>query len=119
MKKENTIHVKINEPTELRRNILEAAIESAESLKIYEKTKAIRRNKKTQEKELKAIMKELKLAIDLLDKNLPWAGTEEIKPKPKILKPKKIEEPRQIIKPEPKSRLEMDLEEIKRKLSRL
>lgn len=121
MKKVNSqIHVRIDEPIKLRRILLESAIEAAESLKIYERFKAIRREKKRQEKELKAIIKELKIANEVLIKNLPLTDYGS-KPK-RIVTPKEIKEIKEPIKPrvvKHKSKLEMDLDSIREKLSKL
>lgn len=118
MKTDNSqLHVRIDEPIKIRRNILESAIEAAEALKIYERFKAIRKEKVRQEKELKGIIKELAVAMDNLEKSLPSAPHEE-KPKMYSIKPEVKEKP---IKPrlEQKTKLEIDLDEIKEKLSRI
>jgi len=119
MKKENSqLHIRIDEPVELRKGILESAIDVAESLKLYEGVKAIKRNKNLYKKALKTRVKELRTAVERLEKNLPKVSTDEPKQK-QAVGPKESEPTKRIRLVGPKSKLETDLEEIRAKLNKL
>lgn len=120
------LHVQIDNPTDVRRNILESAINSAEILKNYEKYREIRHRKKQYMERFAKISKEIKEEINKLEDNLPEIKEEVKKPeiprvteqKP-VVKVKKVVHKEPIIKQQPKSKLEQDIDEIRKKLARL
>ncbi|QQG39018.1 MAG: hypothetical protein HYS32_00980 [Candidatus Woesearchaeota archaeon] len=125
------MHVAINSPLEMRREILESAISSAEILQHYEKIKEIKHRKLQYRKRLKKVLSELKFIAKELDNELPKVKIQEDeKPKrvaqpkiPSLMPPTPPKIIKQVIKKPQreahKSKLETDLEELKRRLSKL
>jgi hypothetical protein len=136
--KKDILHVRIEKPIDFRKKTLKSAIDATSLLKNYESYKILKEEKMKKIVELNSTLKEIHhLMGELKNKNLPIVKEieEEIqkeekrrakkisqfsKVKVQIKKPKDIEKPALIKRPDTEmSRLDKELEEIKLKLSRL
>lgn len=125
-KKPELTYTQIQEPLNVRRSVLEAALYSAEILKSYENLKKIHAEKDAYKRKLKTIINNIKILNNRITEELPELPQEE-KPtpfkKPAPIKPPKIEIKIPIkkkeIQPAVKSQLDLELADIKSKLEEL
>ncbi len=116
-KDDGVTYVKIDNPHPLRKDILETAIESAELLKNWESYQKLKEEKVEVYKKLVETMKNIEKEITSLKRHIPRIDDiEEEKP----VKPKKVEVvPKPIVKKEPRSELDREIDEIHSKLRNL
>ncbi len=112
------VHVRLQEPIEKRKDILESALVSANLLQKYEDIKPLRNEKRKQIALFKKIIKETRI----LFKELEYEELPEVKI-PKVEIPKKlIQEAKHNLKleaPISRTKLEQDLADIRNKLENL
>ena len=111
----SNVHIKINDPTAIRANLLYSAKTVAEQLQNYNKIKVIRAEKKRQIARVEVLMKEVHgMFSNLGIKDVPYAHlderTEEVKKETKHVKTESFDVDTQ---------LEKELLEIERKLAML
>jgi len=117
----NIMHVMVENPVTLRKEILKSAIDSTKLLKHYEDTRYTRAKKVAAMNDFKENLDKLKELLNNLQSTLPIieekeeAGEEEVK----TVKPKVIKGEMKPMKAKPKSRLDIELEEIEEKLRRI
>ncbi len=70
-KKEEVFFVGVNEPVEIRRNILEASREMVLLLQMYEKFKSVRDEKRHEMEKLRGLVREIALLVSRLKRHLP------------------------------------------------
>ena len=112
--------VEVQEPDEVRRNILESSKEIVESLERFEKFKGTRKEKMDNINKLGKIVKDInKLAIDLKN-SLPESLIKAMKvSKPEIIEKKKLEERAERKPISELQKLHAELSEIESKLQSL
>jgi len=109
------VHIRIDNSIDKRKQILESALLTAKLLQEYENLKVIRNEKLKQLSLLKKIIKEIKILFN----NLEYKELPEVKlPKPKESK-KPSKKIKTIKQEEPKTKLQLELEEIRKKLENL
>jgi hypothetical protein len=122
--------VRVTEPNEVRKNLLEGSKSIIQNLKSYQKILAIREKKLSAMNNLKTDVKEIKLLVDKLRDLLPYEIMTELeKDKPKKKKGKKttknknvkekVAPKKKVVKPSEATRLESALSSIEEKLNRL
>ena len=110
----DALYAKVDEPTEVRRELLQSSKEILDVLKAAEEYKMIKADKKKLEAELKDRTVELTRIINKLRLKLPKTG----------MKPKPRKEPKQVKKAAPSKKpklaqLEQELAKIETKLGTL
>ena len=115
----SSLHIKADGIIEKRRDILESAMQSALLLKNIKLVKILSQQKKSKLAEFKKNLEELSTLIS----KFKLDDIKEIKPKqsaPKVTVPKqKIEAPREIERPQEKTKIEKELDDIQDKLRKL
>ena len=119
--------VGIQEPMDLRRNILESSREVIHTLQSYEKVQAIREEKLRRLRQFKTVIEELKYLVSKLSGSLPKVQVREVSPDEKIKEPVKVMKAKeQRVIPKKKDvgivelkKLEEELSAIEGKLSQL
>jgi len=128
LEQENPMYVFVNNPVNLRKEILRNAIDATEMLKNYEHFKSIRERKTKKLQELRGLLYDMKKTNKGLLNSLPQLPEEKPKQarEEKTIPKAKVEEPKEIkIEPPkiPVSREEQDLTrelmEIQKKLKNL
>ena len=83
--KKNVEYVQIDQPVVIRRNILETAVESANSLKFFEDYKEIKSKKVSQIKKIRTLLRKINREMLAFEKLLPEVKEEKIEePKGKL-----------------------------------
>lgn len=128
-KDHNVIHVELEEPIELRKNILKTAIDITDSQKSCQTLNTIKLEKEHYKKELKKVLGLLDAEIKKIDEILPQIKREEPKPveenvvkeKPKhiLTRPQLEKIDKAVQKTISKDKLSSELEELGRKLRSL
>ena len=122
--KQSDVHVQIEDPIYIRKQILNTAINAAEILKHHEVIKEIKHRKKQYQEKLKVVFNEIQELRTKLEGDLPKVK-EEVEHKPKDVLPtgplpkerikKNIQKQRQLHK----NPIDKEIEGIKRKLDLL
>ena len=111
------LHVKIERPKELRKSILQIAIDTIELMKKIDEYGELREEKRRKISEFKHLMAEIKkLNMKLNVSQWPQVKIEELKIKKK---PEKLIEKKKIEKKTKKALLDEELEMLKKRLERL
>ena len=120
------IHTRIDKPLELRRDLLEAAIDSTEILKSYQKLKQLDEDRKGLKIEAKTLLKELSGTTLNFEKLLPGLPEDFLKVEeensPIVLDISKDINFGREFKSKgmaPQNRLDKEIEEIRRKIASL
>ncbi|HLC37591.1 MAG TPA: hypothetical protein VJJ53_02320 [Candidatus Nanoarchaeia archaeon] len=122
--KQSDVHVQIEDPIYVRKQILNTAINAAEILKHYEVIKEIKHRKKQYQEKLKEVFNEIQELRNKLEGDLPKVK-EEVEHKPKhvpLMTPLPKEKIRGKIQKQReahKSSVDRDIESIRRKLDLL
>ena len=112
-KEESITYVKVDQPSHLRKNILETAIESAELLKKWESYQKIKEEKAEIFKKLVVVMNKIEKETNSLKKHLP--KSEDIKVKERKKEKVSIKEEEK----EHKFGLDREIDDIHSKLRKL
>jgi len=130
-KSHGVMHVQVEGPIDLRKQVLNTAINSAEILNHYEVLREIKHRKKQYQQKLREVLKELNELKAKLDSDLPEVKdfdhkkTKYIAPMTPLPKPKKEEKQKLEKKAVKKQRsphknpLEREIESMRRKLESL
>ncbi|MCD4759851.1 hypothetical protein K8R33_03110 [archaeon] len=110
-KKKEPIYVKIENALSVRKQILEAAIEASSLLKRLESYKLLREMKLQQIKDLKKLMNKIDKEFSGFTRDLPKIKLEE--------EIEELQEEEKPVKAKGLSEIDIELEEIKRKLAQL
>ena len=119
------IHTKLPDPLQLRKDILESALESGKAVQSAQALKAIDLDMVTFRKELKTMMKVLKSAASKLNQSLPPLPPEFKEEKPVTVKTASLPGPVPPIRRMPatyapeRNTFKDDLEEIRQKIKAL
>lgn len=122
--KQSDVHVQVENPIYVRKQILNTAINAAEILKHYEIIKEIKYRKKQYQERLKEVFNEMQELRSKLEENLPKVK-EEVDHKPKHVSPmtslpkEKTRVNIQKQRASHKSSLDKEIEDIKRRLDLL
>jgi hypothetical protein len=116
MVSKNPEYVKVEGPLVFRKEILETAVDSATTLRFFEKYGTIRSKKSLQIKKLKIIMGKIVKEINAFEKIIPETDIDFKNDEKKELPKKGI---KKIKKTKRESKLEDQIKEIKEKLSKL
>ena len=126
IKKQTVVHVQIENPINLRKEILNTAINSAEIIKHYEVLKEVKNRKKQYQKRLVEVLDEIEDLRKKLEDHLPVVKYEEHKTKyPKPMKSSPKREPKPRVKPVKKQRdlhrspMDKEIDDMRRKLESL
>ena len=125
--KKETLYVGIADPVDVRRQILEASKDIIQMMQQFERYREVRRERKEAILTLRSDLHEVRGAITRLKKVLPKVKHKKEKPKPvKVVpEPVMIEQPKPAPKPKKRvaktevDKLELELDEIERKLEHL
>ncbi|MEW6063143.1 MAG: hypothetical protein AB1571_02120 [Nanoarchaeota archaeon] len=116
--KPEVMHVMLSSPYYLRKEVLKTAIDSTKLLKYFEDIKEIKAKKEAYLGHFKKIFDDMaKLSVDLYN-SLPKFEEEKETEKPGV-KISKIQQPKKPIKTPEKSKIELELEEIEKKLENI
>lgn len=109
------IHTRLDTPLNLRKDLLEAAIDTAESLKNYDKLKDLEERRKIFSSKTFSLVKEFSQDIEELENFLPPLQRQQEEVKEEL--PKRV--PTNPYRLTQKKKLESDIEEIRNRLASL
>ncbi len=118
MSKAKPVYTPIDKPLSLRKEVLEASLDSITLIKHYEHIKGIKNEKIKIMNELRDHLKETHLSLGHLRRQLPVHHVKENKPK-KVIKKQKIEIKKKPVKIAHVSHLDQELDEIRDKLNQI
>lgn len=124
MPKQSDVHIQIEDPLALRKQILNTAINTAEILKHNEAIKEIHHRKRQYQKRLKDVFSEIEELKNNLERDLPKIREEKEQPPPEY-KPQPVTAKREIKAKVKKQRtphkapLDREIDNIRRKLESL
>jgi|SRR3989344_6680172 len=124
LEKQSDVHVEIEDPIYVRKQVLNTAINAAEILKHYEVLKEIKHRKKQYQERLKEVFNKIQELRSGLEEDLPKIK-EEVEHKPSYVPPmtplskEKIKRNIQKQREPHRSSVDREIESIKRKLDLL
>ncbi|MBI2109595.1 hypothetical protein HYT58_00280 [Candidatus Woesearchaeota archaeon] len=120
MKEDSVVHVRLETPVHIRREILESAIETAEILKSMDRVMQFQQQKLRYWERLRTSINKIRTTNNQLFTSMPQISLPKPKKSPEI----KILKPSELIKPKPQKEkkenpLSKELDDIRRKLENL
>lgn len=118
----SVMHVGIENPVERRKEVLSIAIDTIQALKSYELHKKTLREKNLYRRRFAQLMKEIKTLLEEFKGNLPEVHVPHRKKEEKAEKPKGVKKIPEVFMPRPKSpisKLESDIDNLRRKIAEL